>query len=214
MNLNFLRFFIPTDRKFFPLFERAASNLEIGGQLIYQLMCTHNKEERSKLIRTIEDIEHNGDEITHEIFQELSKNFITPFDREDIHRLVSAIDDVMDYIHGCAKRIELYKIENFTPDLIKLAELLQQQTSELRLAVFELRNMGNMRDITAALVRVNSIENHADDIFDRAVAGLFENETNAIELIKMKEVLSALETATDMCEDAANVIESIVVKMA
>ncbi|GDX53170.1 phosphate transport regulator [Bacteroidota bacterium] len=214
MKLNFLRFFIPTDRKFFPLFERAASNLEIGGQLIYQLMCTNDKAERSRLIRTIEDIEHNGDEITHEIFQELSKNFITPFDREDIHRLVSAIDDVLDYIHGSAKRIELYKIENFTPDLIKLSELLQQQTSELRLAVFELRNMGNMRDITAALVRVNSIENHADDVFDRAVAGLFENESNAIELIKMKEVLSALETATDMCEDAANVIESIVVKMA
>ena len=118
MNLNFLRFFIPTDRKFFPLFEKAASNLEIGGQLIYQLMCTNNIEERSRLIRTIEDIEHIGDEITHEIFQELSKNFITPFDREDIHRLVSAIDDVLDYIHGCAKRIQLYKIEKFTPDLI------------------------------------------------------------------------------------------------
>ncbi len=214
MNFDFLKYFVPTDRKFFPLFERAASNLEIGGQLIYQLMCTNDKEERSKLIRTIENIEHNGDEITHEIFQELSRNFITPFDREDIHRLVSAIDDVLDYIHGSAKRIELYKIEVFTPDLIKLAELLQQQTSELRLAIFELRNMGNMRDITVALVRVNSIENHADDVFDRAVAGLFENETNAIELIKMKEVLSALETATDMCEDAANVIESIVVKMA
>lgn len=119
--------------------------------------------------------------------------------------MVSAIDDVLDYIHGSAKRIELYKIEIFTPDLIKLSELLHQQTSELRLAVFELRNMGNMRDITAALVRVNSIENHADDVFDRAVAGLFENESNAIELIKMKEVLSALETATDMCEDAANI---------
>lgn len=214
MNYNFLKYLIPTDRKFFPLFEKAASNLEQGGKLIYLLMSTNVPEGRDLLIREIEETEHKGDEITHEIFNELGKNFITPFDREDIHRLVSAIDDVLDYIHGSAKRIQLYKIEVFPTDMVKLAELIKQSTEELRRAVFELRNMKNMRDITDSLVRVNSIENHADDIFDRAVANLFENETNAIALIKMKEVLSALETATDMCEDAANVIESIVVKMA
>ena len=214
MNFNFLRFFVPTDRKFFPLFEKAASNLEEGGRLIYQLMCTNVPEGRELLIREIEKVEHQGDEITHEIFSELSKNFITPFDREDIHRLVSSIDDVLDFIHGSAKRIQLYKIDVFPPDMVKLAELIQQSTEELRRAVFELRNMQKMRNITDSLVRVNSIENHADDIFDRAVANLFENETNAIQLIKYKEVLSALETATDKCEDAANVMESIVVKMA
>jgi predicted phosphate transport protein (TIGR00153 family) len=214
MDLFFLKYLLPTDRKFFPLFEKAAANLEKGGKLIHHLMTISVPETRKMIIAEIEETEHKGDEITHEIFSELSKNFITPFDREDIFRLVSAIDDVLDYIHGSAKRIELYKINVFPSDMVKLAELIKQQTEELRRAVFELRNMRKMRDITDSLVRVNSIENHADDIFDHAVAWLFENETNAIELIKIKEVLAALETATDKCEDAANVIESIIVKMA
>jgi len=214
MNLFFLKYLVPNDRKFFPLFEKAVANMEHGGKLIYQLMCTNGEEAREMLIREIERVEHQGDDITHEIFQELGKNFITPFDREDIHRLISAVDDVLDYIHGSAKRIELYKVEEFPNDMVKLAELIQQSTEELRRAVFELRNMRNMRDITDSLVRVNSIENHADDIFDHAVANLFEKETNAVVIIKLKEILSALETATDKCEDAANVIESIVVKMA
>jgi predicted phosphate transport protein (TIGR00153 family) len=162
----------------------------------------------------IEKIEHQGDEITHEIFTELSRNFITPYDREDIHRLVTAIDDIIDYIHGSSKRIELYKIEKFDHDIVKLAELIEHTTDELRRAVLELKNMQKMRDITASLVRINSIENHADDIFEHAVANLFEKETNAVQIIKMKEILQSLETATDKCEDAANVIESIMIKMA
>lgn len=171
-------------------------------------------EDKIKWFREIERIEHVGDDITHEIFKELGKNFITPYDREDIHRLVSAIDDVLDYIHGSSKRMELYKLDIMTNDIIKLAELIQTGTEELRRAIFELKNMRKMRDITDSLVRINSIENHADDIFDNAVARLFEQEKDAIQIIKVKEVLSALETATDKCEDAANVIESIIVKMA
>lgn len=177
-------------------------------------MLTHPGEERIDLIRKIEKIEHQGDDITHEIFLELGKNFITPFDREDIHRLVTSLDNILDYIHGSAKRIELYQVREFSADMVKLSELISKATEELRRAIFELKNMRKMRDITDSLVRVNSIENHADDIFDNAVAQLFEHEKNAIELIKIKEVLAVLETATDMCEDAANVIESIVLKMA
>jgi uncharacterized protein len=212
--IPFLKYFFPKDRHFFPLFDKAAANLQEGGRLIYELSICTSKEEKTRIIREIERIEHVGDEITHVIFSELSKNFITPFDREDIHRLVSSIDDILDYIHGSSKRIEVYKLDNMTPEMVKLAELIKTGTEELRRAVFELKNMSKMRDITDSLVRINSIENHADDIFDHAVAKLFENETNAIQLIKEKEILSALETATDMCEDAANVIESIVVKMA
>ena len=214
MASGFLGFFSPNDRKFFPLFDQAAANLQEGGKAIYELLTCNEPDMRIKLMRDIENIEHKGDEITHTIFKELGKNFITPFDREDIHRLVSAIDDVLDYIHGTSKRLELYKIKEYTHDMIKLAELIKIQTEDLRRAIFELKNMEKMRDITDSLVKINSIENHADDIFDNAVARLFEHETNAIELIKVKEILSALETATDMCEDAANVIESIVVKMA
>ncbi|MFZ4059204.1 MAG: DUF47 domain-containing protein, partial [Ferruginibacter sp.] len=158
--------------------------------------------------------EHRGDEITHQIFLELSKNFITPFDREDIHYLASAIDDVADYIHGSTSRILYYKIDNISDHIKKLSELIMQSTKELEKAVVELRNMKNLRKITDACVRINSIENQADYVFDTAVAQLFEFESNAIELIKQKEVLGSLETATDKCEDAANVIESIIVKYA
>lgn len=211
---GFLKYFVPQDRKFFPLFDKAAANVHEGGKAIYSLVTAQTPEERVHYLRLIEKIEHAGDEITHEIFKELGSNFITPFDREDIHRLVTAIDDIIDYIHGSSKRIELYKLTEFDSDIIKLAELIQQTTDELRRAVLELKNMKKMRDITASLVRINSIENHADDIFDHAVAGLFEKETNAVRIIMVKEILQGLETATDKCEDAANVIESIMIKMA
>lgn len=214
MSLSFLKIFVPQDKKFFVLFDKAALNLSEAGKAMSKLVLANTKEERQHSFREIEKIEHIGDEITHEIFRELSKNFITPFDREDIHRLVSAIDDIVDYIHGSSKRIELYKLSECTPEMIKLSELLQTQTEELRRIIYELKNMDKVRNISESLVLINSIENHADDIFDNAVARLFENETNAIEIIKQKEILSALETATDMCEDAANVIDSIIVKMA
>jgi len=214
MSIPFLKYFIPQDRHFFPLFDKAATNLQEGGKAIVELVKATNDDDRAKWFREIERIEHVGDEITHEIFTELGRNFITPFDREDIHRLVSSIDDVLDFIHGSSKRIELYKIKEMSTDVIKLADLIHTGTTELRRAVLELKNMKKMRDITDALVRINSIENHADDIFDHAVAYLFEHEKDAIQIIKTKEILSALETATDKCEDAANVIESIIVKMA
>jgi uncharacterized protein len=214
MAFDFLRLFVPKDRKFFPLFDKAASNIEEGGKAIFKLVTVSGEDERVKCLRLIEQIEHRGDEITHDIFNELGKNFITPFDREDIHRLAAAMDDVLDFIHGSSKRMELYQIRTYTQDMIKLASLIQVQTEELRRALFELKNMEKMRDITNALVRINSIENHADDVFEHALAKLFEEEKDAVQLIKTKEVLSMMETATDKCEDVANVIESIVVKMA
>lgn len=212
--LGFLKYFIPQDRKFFPLFEKAALNVHEGGKAIYNLVTAESSEDRQVILRQIEKFEHTGDEITHEIFKELGSNFITPFDREDIHRLVTSIDDIIDYIHGSSKRIEIYKMTEFDSDLIKLCDLIQQSTDELRAAVFELKNMSRMRDLTASLVRINSIENRADDIFDHAVARLFETEKDAVKIIMVKEILQGLETATDKCEDAANVIESIMIKMA
>ena len=108
--------------------------------------------------------------------------------------------------------MEIYKVNNFTPEIIKLSELIQTATHELYKAVLELRNLKNLRKITDACVRVNSIENHADDIFDNAVAKLFEEEKNAVEVIKMKEIYELLESVTDKCEDVANLIEGIVLE--
>ena len=212
--MSILQYFLPNDRKFFPLFDQAATNLQEAGKVMYKLVTARNHDERIQLIRQIEDLEHRGDEITHEVFKELSTNFITPFDREDIHRLVSAIDDILDYINGSSKRIELYKLKECTSDMVKLSELLQTQTEELMRLIHELKNKRNLRNITESLVLINSIENHADDIFEVAIANLFDDQTNAIEIIKTKEILSTLETATDRCEDAAHIMETVIVKLA
>ncbi len=209
---SIFQFFIPQDKKFFPLFERASDNLQAISKVLVTMVNAPSAEKRRELIKEIEHLEHVGDGVTHEIFNELSSNFITPFDREDIHELVSSLDDIVDFIHGSAKRIELYKIDSIPPNMVKLAELIQSGAEELHNAVKELRNLKNPGKIREACVKINSIENHADDIFDLSIARLFEEEKDAIKLIKMKEVYGALEAATDMCEDAANAISSIVIK--
>ncbi len=209
---SILQFLIPKDKKFYPLFEQASANLVAISKVLYEALTCNSAEKRTILFRQIEKLEHRGDDITHEIFNEVGTTFITPFDREDIQRLASVIDDVLDFIHGAAKRIELYKMDPIHPSMMKLGELIVQSSEELNMAISNLRNLRNVGKIREALVRINSFENHADDIFDNAVARLFEEEKNAIEIIKIKEILSALETATDKCEDAANVIESIIIK--
>ena len=213
MSLNpIFQYFTPKDKKFQPLFESAGNNLVTISKVLYEALTTTAIDKRVALIRQIEKLEHVGDELTHSIFNEVCTSFITPFDREDIQTLASALDDIIDYIHGSAKRIELYKVDPIHPAMIKLAELIIQSAEEINAAIAALRNMKNITKIRESLVRINSLENHADDIFDNAVARLFEDEKDAIQIIKIKEVLSALETATDKCEDVANVIETIIIK--
>lgn len=211
---NFFQIFVPKDKKFFVLFEKATANLVASSTALNEMVNTSSPEKKRELIKQIEHLEHMGDNITHDIFNELSSNFITPFDREDINALTSAIDDVVDFIHGSSKRIDLYKIDTMTPAISKLSELILSSSRELHLAICELKNMRDLSKIKEACVKINSIENHADDIFDNAIARLFEEEKDALKVIKMKEVLSALETATDKLEDASDVIRNIIVKNA
>lgn len=211
---NIFKFFTPKDKKFQPLFEQAANNAVKISEALLIALNTSDLEKRKEHIKEIERLEHVGDEITHSIFLELSKNFITPFDREDIHSLASAVDDIADYIHASATNIELYNVVVIGDSMIKLAELLVEMCTDLEKAIKELRSFKNIRVIADACVRINSGENQADYICNLAIARLFDFETNAIELIKQKEVLQTLELATDKCEDAANVLESILVKNA
>jgi uncharacterized protein len=215
MSLNTIfQYFVPKDRKFFPLFEQASSNLiKLGEKLIEAVNC-EDLSRRKELYKEIANLEHVGDEITHQIFLELGKNFITPFDREDIHRLASAIDDVADYIHGSANRMLLYNVVEITPPIKELSDLILEAVTDLDKAIRELRNLKNIRAIADSCVRINSIENKADDVFDKAVGQLFDFEKDAVVVIKYKEVLFGLETATDKCEDAANVLEGILIKHA
>ncbi len=207
-------FFTPKDKKFQPLFEQAGSNVLKIAEALLVVVTTTSPEKRKEATKEIERLEHVGDDITHNIFIELSKNFITPFDREDIHTLASALDDIADYIHASAGNMELYQVTNVGEPIVKLAELLVEMCTDLEKAVKELRSFKNVRVIADACVRINSAENKADQVCNLAIARLFEHETNAIELIKQKEILQTLEIATDKCEDAANVLESILVKNA
>lgn len=213
---NLLSFFIPKERKFFTMFEQATSNLVEISKLLVEMVKATSTEERKKLRNEIENLEHVGDNITHDILNQLSLSFITPFDREDIHLLAVVIDDIADYINGVASRMIIYKIEpsDITPEVIKLAELILKCCEELQIAVEQLKDLKHVEKINEAYVRINSIENHADDIFDMAIGQLFEEEKDPIKLIKMKELYATLETATDKAEDAADIIKSIQVKHA
>jgi uncharacterized protein len=204
--------FVPKEPKFFVMFEKASANLVLVAESLVKMLKEPNEEARLLIIREIEKLEHQGDIITHEIFHELSTTFITPFDREDIHALASAIDDIVDYVHGSGKRIELYNIKSIPPSMQELGNLILEGSKELQKAVLGLRNADRFKKVQENCVKINSIENAADDVFDRAVGRLFDMEKDAINLLREKEVLQNLETATDKCEDAANVIESIIVK--
>jgi predicted phosphate transport protein (TIGR00153 family) len=211
---NIFSYFIPKDKKFFPLFEKASANLVSISILVNQLVNTPEIADREPIHKKIEDLEHVGDEITHQIYIELGKTFITPFDREDIHSLATALDDIADYMHGASNRILLYNVLEMTEPIKKLAELVGQSCVDVDKAIKELKNLKNIRLIADSCVRINSIENQADYVFDRAIGDLFDFENDAKTIMKYKEVLSALETATDMCEDVANVLETILVKNA
>lgn len=215
MSLNSIfQYFVPKDKKFFPLFEQAGANLIEMAKLLKVSVNSADSEVRKEISKKIEDLEHVGDNITHQIHLELGKNFITPFDREDIHALASSLDDVADFIHGASNRMQLYKVEKPSQPMIEITDLILEATEYVAKALFELKDLKNIRNITDSCVRINSVENKADYIFDKAVADLFEYEKDAISLIKQKEVLSAMEDATDKCEDVANVLESILVKNA
>lgn len=215
MGLNsIMKIFMPKDRVFYTLFEQVADTMSKMGRVLKEVVKEPDFDKRAGLISQIEDLEHVNDDFTHQIFTELGRNFITPFDREDIHYLATSLDDVCDYIFATAKKINFYKVNPNDQGIQKMADLIEQGSEQIRTAIHELRNMRDMRKITEALVKVNSIENQADDIFDLSIERLFETEPDAKEVIKKREIYQVMEIVTDKCEDAANVIESIIIKYA
>jgi predicted phosphate transport protein (TIGR00153 family) len=211
---TFFKMFLPKDRVFFTLFENMA---EVVGKMATQLQLMVNEsdeDKRAEIAAIIENLEHKNDDFTHNVFTELGRNFITPLDREDIHYLATALDDIADYIYASAKKISFYKINPNDIGIHKLADLVLQGSVEIKKAVHGLRDMKNLREMTEAIVKINSIENQADDVFDMSIDSLFNNENDFKEVIKKREIYQVLEIATDKCEDAANVIESIIIKYA
>ncbi len=209
-----LKIFLPKDRVFYQLFENVSEVLVKMGAKLKEVVIEPDFEQRAKLIKEVEDMEHINDDYTHQIFTELGKNFITPFDREDIHYLATSLDDIADYIYASAKKINFYHVDPNDIGIQKMADLIALGCIQVHKAVTELRNMKNMRQITDALVAINSIEIQGDDIFDMSIERLFATEPDAKEVIKKREIYQIMEIVTDKCEDAANVIESIIIKYA
>jgi uncharacterized protein len=215
MALNsIMKFFLPKNKIFYDLFEKVAENVGTMGVKLKQVISEPDFDKRAAIITQMENIEHDSDELTHRIFTELSRNFITPFDREDIHYLASALDDVADTIYASAKKINFYRVNPIDSGLQKLADMIEQSTIQVKNAVGQLRDMRDMRKMTEALVKINSIENQADDVFDMSIERLFATEPDAKEVIKKREIYQVMEIVTDKCEDASNVIESIIIKYA
>lgn len=207
--MGFKEWILPRDKQFYNLLESESKNVLEGANVFLDMLNNYNDiEERQDKIK---QIEHCGDNIVHDILEELNKAFITPIDHEDISKLATSFDDILDYIDGTSIRLVLYEIKKPEENMIKLAEIIVKQANELDLALKGLRNIKNPVEIEKRCIEVNRLENFADDIYKRSVANLFKRQ-DAIEIMKLKEVYDRLEFATDKAEDAANVISDIVVK--
>ena len=209
-----LKFFLPKDKIFYTLFENASANLESLAEKLVIVVNESDFNKRGEVIKQMEELEHKNNVLTHTIFVELGKNFITPFDREDIHSLATALDDIAYFIYASAKKINFYKINPDDQGVQKMALVIKDAVLAVNSAVIELRNLKNTQKIIDCVVRINSAENQGDDIFDLSIDRLFEYESDIKMLIKKRELYQSLEIVTDKCEDAGNVIESIVVKYA
>ncbi len=200
---------IPREKKFFRMFSEVCDNLTAGARMLHDVL--QNPNGLAERITQLQEIEHRGDTMTHDIIRMLNQTFITPFDREDIHRLTSSLDDVLDFVNAAAVRMTLYRITNPPPAAAELARLIVIQAEELSKAVALL---GDNQQLLEHCVEVNRLENEADRVSRKAIAELFESEIDPIQLIKLKELYEVLETATDKAEDAANVLEAVALKSA
>ena len=200
---------IPRETKFFDLFAELSTCMSEGARLLRSILeDPHDLEAR---VTQMQAIEHRGDKAIHAIMTKLNQSFITPFDREDIHHLASALDDVLDFMNTAATRLVMYKITQPTAAAAELAGILVLQSEELARGVSLLEKNGKVMEHCD---EVNRLEDEADQVSRKAIGALFEHEKDPIQLIKMKELYEVLETATDKAEDAANVLEAIVLKSA
>ena len=199
---------IPKDEAFFEMFQKDAHNMVEGSLLLKNMMEDYkNPLEQA---RRIKDIEHVGDGITHDIARRLNQTFITPIDREDIHDLASALDDILDLVEAVADRFVVFKVARPTDMAIKLADILYQASVAVAAGVDVLGKPH--ADVTECNVRVNSLENEADRLTRDAISALFEGEKDPVAVIKWKEIYEAFEEGTDRCEDVANILERISLK--
>jgi uncharacterized protein len=202
--------FIPQEVKFFDMFDQQAAKLVTAAKCFKDLASKGKFDDEG--IMMMRDLEHECDSITHDIIDKLNRTFITPFDREDIHSLAHELDNVVDMLYTTSKRLRLYKLKTVNQDLIQFSELIIQSVSALSRGISAMRNHKNPKNIYEACIEVNQIENMGDQLRDSTILKLFEKTKDPLKIIKWKEIFEGVETVLDICEDIANLMESILVK--
>jgi len=202
----------PKQENFFDYFEELANKIEEGSRLFLEMTETHDYSE-SKVAK-LKEIEHEADIITHRTYEKMHTTFLTPIDREDIYALVNKMDSIMDVIEATAVRIHLYKVKKIDDQIIKQAKILNQAIIKVKEIIHAMRNMKNSKMILDGCVEINTLENAGDIVLRTIMANLFENEKDAIELVKWKDIFQLLEEGIDVCEDVSNIVEGIVLKHA
>jgi predicted phosphate transport protein (TIGR00153 family) len=201
------------DKEFWDAFSGHAQRISKASNLLVE-MC-ENPSQASKLAQEIADLEHECDKITHDVVHALHQTWITPLDREEIHALISRLDDVIDFIEAASERLALYEIKDVRSEAVDLAKLLARACEDIQQAMPMLQDMKDARPLLDICMHLNRHEHDADQIFRRGLARLFNDKANdPIDVIKWRDILEAIETATDRCEDVANIIEGIVLEHA
>lgn len=198
---------IPKEEKFYDDFAAMADRIVSGATLLERMVSTDPP--NWDMAPQIKQVEHECDALCHDIIQRLNSTFVTPIDREDIHALAKSLDDVMDAVDAAAAVLRRYRMTSLRYGVRELASLIWQATMQVKVAVEALEKRNGVHE---RAVEINRLENSADEVWDEALRRLFEEEPDALTVMKWKEVLDLLEEATDRCEDVANVLESVVVK--
>jgi predicted phosphate transport protein (TIGR00153 family) len=202
--------FLARDESFFDEFEKQGLKT-VEGCKVFVAMVKEPIDIQASA-KEISEIEHACDRITHAVVAKLHKTFITPLDRNDIYRLITRMDDVMDYVEAAAERVALYDIRVMTPEVVELANVLLESAEQVREAVSGFRDLKHPASILQKCVEINRLENVADSLLRASLARLFREEKDPITIMKWKEIYELLETATDRCEDVANIIEGVVLE--
>ncbi len=199
---------IPQDKAFFDILAEESENVVRGAHKLEESIKSFDRIEESR--KELKGIEHEGDEIVHEIYERVNKSFITPIDQEDITKLASLYDDVLDFMYAVINRIVLYEVEAPTPPMTKFTEIVRQSVDQLHQAFVSMRRM-DRKEIDEHCIEVDRLENEADALLNDTVAALFK-EIDVIRILKLKEIYEHLETVTDKCEDVSFVLRDVVMK--
>lgn len=207
-----VKWLLPQDNKFFTYLSSMGNNVQAAADIFAGLRTAKGPDDFQKISGALRQKENETDELAHKVYEELDKTFITPIDREDLHSLTSALDEVLDGLDRCAAEIVLYKLERITDPMRELARVLQEAAHDIAQCINLLTNLEKLDEIQVHVIHVNSLENEGDRIYRKGVEALFDTMIDPIELIRQKEVLNAMENAIDACEDVMDVVRSVVVK--